>query len=232
MTRQQRIAIIAGIALGAIATVGVVLWFGGPSEATVRRTVVTTIQEEAPASFLVTGQLSLETTVQIDSTAAFTPAWVTSMVQASQPQLLTMMQGTASIRLRVPGTVSYGFDVRDVKPEMIEVASDGTVRVQLPELSVHSVEPDLSKLQVRTSATGWMRLFESEVSQDVRESALSKVVDTFRAQARARLNDATQPRVNTARALQSMLTPPLQAAGVNDPTFQFQIGPELVMNPE
>lgn len=232
MTRQQRIAILVGMALGAVVTVGVVLWVGGPSEATVKRTVVTTIQEEAPASFLVTGQLTIETTVEIDSTAAFTPSWVTSIVAASQPQLLSMMQGTASIRLRVPGTVSYGFDVRDVKPEMIDVASNGTVRVQLPELSVHSVEPDLSNLQVRTSTTGWMRLFESDVSKEVRESAMSKVVGTFRDQARARLDDATQPRVNTARALQSMLTPPLQAAGVDQPTFQFQIGPELVMNPE
>jgi hypothetical protein len=46
-----------------------------------------------------------------------------------------------------------------------------------------------------------------------------------------RLDTATQPRVNTAKALEKLLRPVLVAAGVPNPRFRFEIGDELVMLP-
>jgi hypothetical protein len=53
----------------------------------------------------------------------------------------------------------------------------------------------------------------------------------FRTQAKERIASATQPRVNTARALEKMLRPPLVAAGVEDPQFRIRIGDRLSLQP-
>lgn len=231
MSTSQRITIFVGILVGVLTIGGIAWWISGPSTETVRRTVVTTVQEESPASFLVTGTLEISTTVNVDSTSALTPGWVTSAVKMTQPQLLPFTQGTASVRVRVPGTVSYGFDVRDLKPDMIRVGPDGVIEVAIPDLAIHSVAPDLRRLELQTSSSGWMRLFTGEMEDDVRSTALAQVEETFRQQADVRIEQSTQPRVNTARALEAMLTPPLVAAGWNDPRFRFQIEDDLVLMP-
>lgn len=231
MSSTHRITIFVGILIGVVITGGIAWWIGGPSTETVRRTVVTTIQEESPASFLVTGTLEISTTVHVDSTSTLTPGWVTSAVQMTQPQLLPFTQGTARVRIRVPGTVSYGFDVRDLDPEMIRVGRDGVINVEIPDLTIHSVAPDLRRLELQTSSSGWMKLFTGEMQKDVRSSALKQVEATFREQATVRLEQSTQPRVNTARALEAMLTPPLVAAGWTNPRFRFQIEDDLVLMP-
>ena len=223
------IGLLAGLALA----VGVMVWWSqGPSEERVRRTVVTTVQEEAPASVLVTGTLTIQVRVTIDSAQYATPDWLSYVLKYSQPTVLTMMEGRSTTTVRVPGRVSYGFDVRALEPRMIAVEDDGTIAVDLPDLSVRGVEPDLARIEVKTSTEGWMRVFPSEVRTEVRKRALAGVEEAFRTQAERRLKDATQPRVNTARALEAMLTPPLKAAGVDRPRFRMRIGPQLMLTPD
>ncbi len=230
MTRRTSLGI--GILIGLLVAAGVALWWQqGPSEEKVRRTVITTVQEEAPASFLVTGTLDVSVSVRLDSSEYLTPDWLTYVVSVSQPSALPLLQGTSRIEVQVPGRVSYGFDVRSLSPEMIAVEEDDVIAVDLPELSVHSVETDLDRLRVRTQAEGWMRVFPSEIHDQVRTEALENVQNAFRQQAQRHLKSATQPRVNTARALESMLTPPLQAAGVENPRFRIRVGDRLSLTP-
>jgi hypothetical protein len=233
MATRTRTVLYAGILIGALVVGTAVLWWARTApEARVRRTVMTTIQSEAPASFLVTGTLELHVTVQIDSSAYLTPDWLTFVLDQAQPGLLALLQGRAQTQVRVPGRVSYGFDVRALEPEMIRVQEAGVVAVDLPALSVHSIEPSLERLRVRSSTEGWMQVFSSRVPSAVREQALGGVREAFRAQAQARLQSATQPKVNTARALKAMLTPPLRAAGLDSPQFRIRVGDQLSLPPE
>lgn len=232
MTRTRRAVIGGGLLLGVVLVVAVVLWGQGPSEATVRRTVITTVQDEAPASFLVTGTMDVSVTVRVDSSQFLTPSWLTYLLEKTQPSALALVQGGSETRVRVPGTVSYGFDVRALTPRMITVEGNDWVGVALPTLSVHSVEPNLAKLEVSTQTSGWMRVLPSDMPEAVRMQALGSVKEAFRTQAGRRIASATQPRVNTARALEAMLRPPLQAAGVDTPRFRIRVGEDLVLQPE
>jgi len=229
MKGQQRIAILGGIVGGVVVAVLLIWWFGGPSQATVQRTIVTTVQQETPASTLITGQLSMTTTVEVDSTSSLTPTWLTSVIRTARPQLIPLTLGTASAQIRVPGTVSYGFDVRDLKPDMIRLVEDDLVEVRLPALDIQSVEPDLRRMEMHTASSGWMKMFTGDMEEEVRQNALSQVREAFRMQAEARLNSTNQPGINTARALQAMLTPPLRAAGLDSPQFRFRIREDLVL---
>ncbi len=231
MSSTLRAAIGGGLVVGLV-LIAVVLWGQGPSDATVRRTVITTIQDEAPASFLVTGTLDVSVTVRVDSSQFLTPSWLTYLLEKTQPSALPLVQGGSETRVRVPGTVSYGFDVQTLTPSMITVQEEGLVGVALPALTVHSVEPDLAKLEVGTQTAGWMRVLPSDLPEAVRTQALTAVEGAFRAQAERRIDTATQPRVNTARALEAMLRPPLKAAGVDTPRFRIRVGEKLVLEPE
>lgn len=232
MLKRTRIVFGTGLLIGLLVAVGIALWWGqGPSESHVRKTVITTVQKEAPASFLVTGTIHISTTVAIDSSDYVTPDWLTHVLGQTQPTVLSLLKGGSRTEVRVPGRISYGFDVRSLTAEMISVERGGVIAVDLPELSVHSVEPELSQLQVRSSTDGWMRVFPSSVREDVRKRALAGVEEAFRTQAQARLRSATQPRVNTARALEKMLTPALKAAGIEDPRFRMQLGDRLSLSP-
>jgi hypothetical protein len=231
MSQRRRLGFGAGLLVGLVLAVGLVVWWTqGPSQSSVRRTVLTTIQEESPASFLVTGTLRMSTTVRIDSTQYLTPEWVTFVLAQTQPSLLPFLEGSSEAQIRVPGRVSYGFEVDELRAEMITIEENDVVVVDLPELSIHSIEPELANLQVRTRQKGWMRVFPSEVSQNVRSRALGEVRATFRAQAESRLQAATQPRVNTARALKKMLTPPLRASGLDRPRFRIRVGDQLTLD--
>jgi len=231
MSSTLRAAIGGGAVVAVLLAGGLWLWGEGPSDATVRRTVLTTIQDEAPASFLVTGTLEVSVTVRVDSAQYLTPAWLTYLLQQTQPSALPLIQGGAQTRVRVPGTVSYGFDVRALTPDMISVEEE-RIGVTLPSLSVHSVEPDLTRLEVQSQERGWMRVLPSDMPAAVRTQALGAVQDAFRTQTERRIATATQPRVNTARALETMLRPALQAAGVEAPQFRMRVGDDLVLQPE
>jgi hypothetical protein len=138
--------------------------------------------------------------------------------------------GTTRVRVRLPGRVAYGFDVSVLRPEDIVFGEDGVVEVALPDLSVFSVEPNLEAMEVETDV-GWART-HARSGQQTTQRALQFAQRALREQASTHLIDKTQPRINTAEALQRMLTPALQAAGIAEPRFRFRIGPHLVMEPE
>ena len=169
ISEWQRTAIVAGIVGGMVVATALIWWLGGPTQATVQRTIVTTVQQETPASTLITGRLSMTTTVAVDSTSPVTPMWLTSVIQTTQPQLMPFTLGTASAKIRVPGTVSYGFDVRQLTPEMIRLVEDDIVEVRLPPLGVQSVEPDLQRMEMQTASSGWMKMFTGDMEEDVRK---------------------------------------------------------------
>lgn len=233
MAFLRRISAIGGtVAIVFVVMALALLWLLRPryDAAEVQRTVITTIQREAPASFYVTGTLDITVTEEVERTEQLFPT-LFALLREAQPSWPGLNQATARATVRVPGRVSYGFDVSQLSPEQIRVRSDGLVEVSLPALEVYSAEPYLRQLEVKTEVTGWMQLFGSQEKAAERE-ALSGVRDALRRQGRTRIDTATQPRVNTAKALEKLLRPVLVAAGVPNPRFRFEIGDELVMQPE
>jgi len=232
MTWLRRIGLIGAAGLFFVVMAVVLLWVLRPAyDATeVQRTVVTTIQREAPASFYVTGTLDITVTEEVTRSEQLFPT-LFALLRQAQPSWPGVNQASARATVRVPGRVSYGFDVSQLSAEQIRVEPGGRVTVSLPALSVYAAEPYLRQLEVKTEATGWMQLLGSQEEQAERD-ALGGVRDALRRQGQARLDTATQPRVNTARALEKLLRPVLEAAGVPDPQFRFEIGDELVLQPE
>ena len=203
--------------LGAI---GLYIWSQRPrlSDAEIRDTVYSTIQREAPAAFLITGTLDVTTTTRVANTRTLLPG------------IVDLDLGTTSATVRVPGRVSYGFDVRVVTPGMIRVFEDGVVEVTVPEPVVYGVEPNLAQMEVETER-GWSRL-SSRTTEQVRGRAIELVQATMRRQGEIHLRGSSQPRINTADALYQMLRPALVAAGVENPQMRFRIGRVLVEAPE
>jgi hypothetical protein len=198
---------------------GVLLWsrWEPPrlTEREVRETVYTTIQREAGASFYVTGYIETVATMVVEDTRVLLP------------RMLDIRLGTTRATVRVPGRVSYGFDAVHLRPEMIRVR-ENEIEVQVPELAIYSAEPDLARLEVRTDV-GWTRLPSS--GQEAEHRALRQVNQALRQQGEAHLQGSTQPRVNTARALNTLLTPVLRSAGVPEPRLRFRIGGDLIVEP-
>lgn len=193
------------------------VWWMRPAltEEEVSQVVVATIQREAPASFFITGTLDIPTIVTVENTKYLLP------------DLFRFNLGTTRATVRVPGRVSYGFDVGALRPEAIRVGEDGLIEVTLPELSVFSIEPDLERMEVETEV-GWARLHASS-GQRVEQRAIRQVRRALREQGEQHLARSTQPRIHTAEALEQLLAPVLEAAGLPHPRFRFQIGPELIM---
>ncbi len=198
-------------------------------EPRVQRTVITTIQQEAGAAFYVTGTLDLIATETVRRTETAFPTLM-RILRTAQPSWPIFGQGTVTVTVRVPGRVSYGFVVDDLAAEDIRVAEAGTVSVQLPPLQVYAVEPDLAKLAVKTESSSWLWVSEAQIEVTEQE-ALTGVQRALRRQAETHLREAMQPRVNTARALEQVLRPALEAAGVDDPSFRIRLGPEVVLEP-
>ena len=188
------------------------------SETEVRRAVVTTIQAEAPASFYITGTLDITATATVENTKYLFP------------DVLRLDLGTTRATVRLPGRLGYGFNVMALRAEDIRLVGDGVVEVTLPALRIFSVEPDLSAMEVQTEV-GWARMY-ARSGQRATAQALAFAQEALREQGAAYLETATQPRINTAQALQKVLTPPLQAAGLAAPRFRIRIGPDLVTEPE
>ena len=193
-------------------------WWPRASEERVREAVVSTIQREAPASFYVTGSVELTVASRVKNTKILLPG------------VLDLNMGATESTVRVPGRVYYGFDARTLRTEDIRVGEGGVVEVVLPPLRVQSAEPDLEQMQVQTEA-GWARLYD-ESRQEVERQAIGRVQEVLRAQGEQHLRDTRQPEINTAEALRTLLTPPLQAAGVAHPRFRFRMDTGLVLEPE
>jgi hypothetical protein len=234
MNALRRIGAIGAAALVFVAMAVVLFWLLKPryNATEVQRTVVTTIQKEAPASFYVTGTLDVAVTEEVERTEQLFPVLFALLreAQPSWPGIDRVNQGAARATVRVPGRISYGFDVSQLTPEKIHVRQDGLVEVTLPALRVYSAEPYLRSLEVKTEATGWMQLFGSQEKAAERE-ALSGMQEALRRQGEAHINTSAQPRVNTAKALEQLLRPVLIAAGIPNPRFRFEIGDQLVMLP-
>lgn len=214
------VRVVAGLVILALLVV-FLLWWKRPAltEEEIRRAVVTTIQSEAQASFFVTGVLRITAESTVENT------------EYLLPQSFRLNLGTTQARVRMPGHVSYGFDVRSLRPEAIRLTDDGIVEVTLPDLSPYSVETDVGAMEIHTSSTGWQRwTLTDEEREAIVGQALQSAQAALRKQAAEHLETATQPRINTAEALQLLLKPVLQAAGMSDPQFRFQIGPRIVMD--
>lgn len=205
------VIIAAGLLL-LIGAAGLWLWSSRPrlSEVDIRDVVYSTIQRESPESFLITGALEVTATTRVENTRTLLPG------------VVGFDLGTTSATVRVPGRVSYGFDVRDLTPAMIRVIGGDTVEVTVPQPVLYSVEANLEQMEVETQR-GWLRLSQRTVDQ-VRGRAIQLVQQTMRAQGHAHLQGSAQPRINTAEALYDMLRPVLIAAGMDDPQIRFMIG--------
>lgn len=217
-SRASRWAVLGlGVAL-ALTVLAVLLWLMLPrvrlSEEEVRTAVAARIQREAPESFLVTGSLDLTATTTVRNTRYVLP----------EPIRLSL--GTTSATVRLPGKAFYGFDVRRLEPDRIQFR-DSVVEVVLPEVQVLSVDADVSAMEVQTEV-GWARL-HSGSGQAAERAAWSRAEEALREQAGQHVADSDQPAIHTARALELMLRPVLEALGVEDPRFRFRIGPRITV---
>ncbi|HUG39726.1 MAG TPA: DUF4230 domain-containing protein [Longimicrobiales bacterium] len=215
---RRALILLAATAVLLLAGILVVLRLEPPAftESQVRDALFTTIQREAPEAFLVTGRLDVTATTEVENTKVFLPG------------IVGLDLGTTRARVRVPGKVSYGFEVDSLRPEMFRLLEDGSIELRLPALAVYSVEPDLRRLEVETRR-GWARMGTSE--EQVERRALAIVQGAMRRQAVSHLRTSYQSRINTARALERLLTPALKGLGMEDPKFRFRLGDDIVVEP-
>ena len=179
----------------------------------VRVAILSTLQEEADTTFLVTGYLDIATRVTAEDTRIFFPG------------LLDLPVGTTRATVQVPGRVSYGFDLGALDPQTIWVRGD-TIEIEVPELSIYSIEPRIDQAQIET-ARGWTRLPASERTTE--RLAMSNLSGALRRQAASHLQDSVQPQVNTAEALRRMIAPIVVSLGVDSPVFRIYVGESLVV---
>ena len=220
--RRRRWPIVVALLVGVLGLGVTTVWEGlralvpRITEEDVRVAVTTTVEREAPASFLVTGTLDATATARVANRQTFLPG------------LLDLDLGTSEATVRVPGRIAYGFDVRTLTPDRIRLLDDGTVEVTLPALTVFSVEPDLGRMDVQTRR-GWARSAES--ADALEGEALRRVSGALRQQGQSVLaSDALTARQNTATALAAMLRPALVAAGIDEPRFRFRLSPTVVQD--
>ncbi len=221
LRRMQRSFFRAGVWIGLILVgVAVGLWLRLPSftQEEVREVIITTLQEEHPAAFYVTGTLEIAATVHEAHTRSL---WLPSLFLPFSFDL-----GTTEVTLRVPGRVAYGFDISALQPENIQLTEDGVIDLTLPELSVFSVEPDLSRADIKTTV-GWARL-HARSGQAQEKKALQQVQGALRNQAQTHLRQAMQPQVNTAEAMHKLLMPVLKGLGMEAPRFRVHLGPQMI----
>jgi hypothetical protein len=171
------------------------------------------IQREADTTFIVTGYLEVVATVRSQDTRVLLP------------DFLNLPLGTTRATVRVPGRVSYGFDISQLTPRMIRVSGD-TVVVEVPPVTIYSTEPDLSRLEVETT-TGWAR--RPVTAQEAERRAVQLLSSGLEQQGEAHLARSAQPRVNTARALRRMLEPVVTGLGMERPHVRVNLGAGLVL---
>jgi hypothetical protein len=205
------IAVVGVLALGAF-----LLRSTQFSEQQVRETIFSAIQRESPEAFLVTGSIDVVVTTVIEDSRVLLPG------------LIGFDLGTARATVRVPGRVSYGFPADSLKPSMIRLTETGVIEVELPRLEIYSTEPDLTAMEVQTER-GWARLPGAQ--EEAKRQAIAVIESALRRQGLAHIQDSYQPRINSARALQRVLSPALQGLGMAEPVFRFRLGDDLVAEP-
>lgn len=218
--RRFFVPLAIGLLLLALAGIGAALWLARvtPSltEEEVRHAMFAAIQRESPAAFLVTGQLELTVTTRVENSKILLPG------------VIGLDLGTTRSTVRVPGRVSYGFEVDSLRPEMVRMLEDGVIEVWIPPLAVYSAEADLGQLEVETER-GWARAASRR--DQVERDALLIVEGTMRRQALAHLRSSYQPRINAAEAMRRLLTPTLQGLGMEAPEFRFRVDENVVIMP-
>lgn len=218
--KRALIGIGIALAIAAVLAVGTAIWLARSvpdlTEEDVRNALFTTIEREAPEAFLVTGRLELTATTTVENSKVFLPG------------LIGLNLGTTRSTVRVPGSVSYGFQVDSLRPEMVRMLEDGAIEIELPPLAVYSTSADLSRLEVETER-GWAR--PASLDEEVERRALTIVEGAMRRQALSHLRTSYQPRVNAARAMQRLLEPALRGLGMESPEFRFRLGDDLVVQP-
>ncbi len=209
------------LALGAVAA----LWFmrGEASlfprftEADVQRAVVTTLQRESPAAFLVTGRLDITADITEANTKYLLPEYFDK----------TISLGTTMSMVRLPGVATYGVDLAGLSIDAVEwTPEDSVVVITIAGVTVHAVEPHLDEMMVRTEV-GWARM-SARSGRTVERQAIAAAQEALREEANAHLARSPQPVLNTEVALQTLLTPVLQAVGITTPRVRVRIAPALV----
>lgn len=206
------------VALVVLAAAILVLLLRPPrfTEQQVRAAVFSAIEQESPEAFLVTGRLDVSVTTSIEDSRVLLPG------------VVGLSLGTNRATVRVPGRVSYGFPADSLRPTMVRLTDDGAIEVEIPPLSVYSVEPDLTAMEVETER-GWARLPGGREAAE--RQAIAIIEGAMRRQGVAHISTSYQPRINTARALQHLLSPALQGLGMDDPRFRFRLGEDVVVEP-
>lgn len=212
------------LATVALAVVVVLIFLAGRgsrlpriSEDQVRSAITAAIQREAREQFLVTGRLDVAATTTVENRKIFLPS------------LLGLNLGSARSTVTAPGSVYYGFDVRQLTQDMITLVDDSTIHVRIPDIRTLAVEPRLDRMVIDTDVA-WSR--SDATARDVERRAIVELMPALRAQGQAHLRDSAQPRINTAEALRHMLEPTVRALGIERPNFRFDISGELRMTPQ
>lgn len=219
---KNKVLITLGVVLAtfALVAVAVSMWLASAAprftEQDVRDALFTTLERETPEAFLVTGRLEMTVTTRVENSKVFLPG------------VIGLNLGTTRATVRVPGRVSYGFEVDSLKPEMIRMVEDGSILIELPALAVYSTEADLSRLEVET-ARGWARA--GSLEDAVERRALTIVEGAMRRQALSHLSTSYQPRINAARAMERLLEPALRGLGMEEPRLRFKLGDDVVILP-
>lgn len=214
MKARQRVllggaAVVVLILLAVIALLRQVAERVAPEE--LRERIVATIQSEARQSLLLTGSIDLTATVTIENAKTLLPG------------VLNIDLGTSRAMVQVPGRAHYGFDVRELSRDKIQISGD-TIRIQVPQPRVLSVDANLQQMQI-WSTKGWLRSGASV--QSVERSAITRIDNALARQAAAHVASSAQPRVNSAEAIRHMVMPVLTAAGIENPVFQFELTEKL-----
>ena len=188
------------------------------TEAEAQVLVSTTLVDEVPSSFLVTGTLEYVTRIERSRQRNL----------VALPGVMELPLGTTRVSARVPGRVSYGFDVRSLRPADVRLRGD-TVEVRLPPLTVFSVEADLAGAEVQTDE-GWGPLLSPRGYLEER-AALRAVRPQMRARAERHLARNGEPERNAARAAVAMLRPAFAAAGYDELVFTFVTTDDRALTP-
>lgn len=212
LLRLALVAVLAGVAIALALRLDV----PPVTEREIREVIFSAIEREAPEAFVITGTLELSVSTLIEDSRVVLPS------------IIGLSLGTTRATVRLPGRVSYGFPADSLRPGMVAVGEDGRIEVELPPLSVYSVEPDLALMEVETQR-GWARL--PGTAEEVERQAIAVIEGAFRRQGTAHLSSSYQPRINSARALQRLLSPALQGLGMDEPSFRFRVGDDLVVEP-
>lgn len=183
------------------------------SETQVRDAIRVALRTEADTAFLVTGYVDLSAAARSVNTRVLLP------------DLLDLSLGTTESTVRVPGRVAYGFDVGELREEMIRARGD-TVEIDLPMVRLFSVEPDLSRLEVETRS-GWARA--ATTAQRAERRATQLLSEALRQQGEAYLESSAQPDVNTGRAIRRIVTPVIVTLGIPSPIIRIYLGEGLLL---